>query len=267
MENPQILDLTPENFLDYGVCGYKNAKKHKELQDKADWFKRYYVKGLRIKIALPEEGRYQGMLEYIPGRYAHRPVEADGYMFIHCIWVGFKKEYKHRGYGQALIASCIEEAQRQKMKGVAVVTRKGSFMAGDGIFLKMGFQVVDEAAEDFHLLALKFDPEAQDPKFRSPSPEILEKYAKGLVILRSPQCPYTGKNVDAIILAAKEIGGLDVQAYILDEAEKAQDSPCPFGTFCLLYEGKILSYHPISRTRFLTLMQEHITKEKVSEKL
>jgi len=27
------------------------------------------------------------MIEYIPGKYAHRPVDAEGYMFIHCIFV------------------------------------------------------------------------------------------------------------------------------------------------------------------------------------
>jgi len=28
MSDIQILDLTPENIADYGVCGYKDAKKH-----------------------------------------------------------------------------------------------------------------------------------------------------------------------------------------------------------------------------------------------
>jgi N-acetylglutamate synthase-like GNAT family acetyltransferase len=76
------------------------------------------------------------MLEYLPGEFAHRPVNADGYMFIHCIFVGFKNEFKGKGYASALIEECINDAQRQKMSGVAVVTRKGSFMANDQIFLK-----------------------------------------------------------------------------------------------------------------------------------
>ncbi len=39
----------------------------------------------------------------------------------------------------------------QGMKGVAVVTRKGSFMAKKDIFLKKGFHVVDLAKPDFEL--------------------------------------------------------------------------------------------------------------------
>jgi len=134
MDAMKIIDLTPENIADYGVCGYKDVNKHVELQKKIDWFNTYYKKGLRIKIAISENGSYQGMLEYIPGKYAHRPVEADGYLFIHCIWVGFKKEFKGKGYATALVRACIDEARNETMKGVAVVTRKGSFMAKDDLF-------------------------------------------------------------------------------------------------------------------------------------
>ncbi len=38
---------------------------------------------------------------------------------------------------------CIDEAKAVDMLGVAVVTRKGPFMAKKDIFLKKGFQVVD----------------------------------------------------------------------------------------------------------------------------
>ena len=34
----QIIDLTLENIADYGVCGYKDAGKHKELRNKIEWF-------------------------------------------------------------------------------------------------------------------------------------------------------------------------------------------------------------------------------------
>ncbi len=109
------------------------------------------------------------MLEYIPGKYAHRPVAADGYMFIHCIFVGFKAEFKGKGYASAMLDVCINEAKEQGMKGVAVVTRKGSFMAKKDIFVKKGFHVVDLAKPDFELLALKFKPDTADPKFAIPS--------------------------------------------------------------------------------------------------
>ncbi|XHH07754.1 MAG: YoaP domain-containing protein [Candidatus Bathyarchaeia archaeon] len=247
----KIINLTPDNIADYGVCGYKDVKKQLELRRKIDWFKTYYPKGLRIKAVLADKGGYQGMLEYIPGKYAHRPVDADGYMFIHCIFAGFKNEYKHRGYASALIEECINEAKTAGMKGVAVVTRKGPFMAKKDIFIKKGFHVVDVAQPDFELLALKFDTQAESPHFKKLD---TAPYAEGLTIIRSPQCPYSVKNVEAIMKTAEKLG-LKPQLIDLTDAESAQKSPCAFGTFCIIYNGKILSHHPISNTRFENIMK------------
>lgn len=254
----KIIDLTPDNIADYGVCGYKDIKKHVELQKKILWFNNYYLKGLRIKAVLCAEGGYQGMIEYIPGAYAHRPVEAEGYLFIHCLYVGLKKEYKGKGLGKALIEACIDAAKNSGMKGVAVVTRKGSFMASDSIFKKMGFEVVDEVKPDFHLMVKKFDAETENPKFKEDMPLKLKNYGAGLTILRSPQCPYTEKNVKAMIATAQNQFHLDVQLIDLTDEKTAQNSPCPFGTFGIIYDGKIISYHPISNTRFVNILEKLI---------
>ena len=56
MADIQILNLTPDNIADYGVCGYKDVKKHLELRRKIDWFKEYYPKGLRIKALFSKKG-------------------------------------------------------------------------------------------------------------------------------------------------------------------------------------------------------------------
>lgn len=250
MKNIEIIDLTPENIEDYGVCGYKNVEKHSELRRKIDWFKEYYPKGLRIKAILSKSGGYQGTLEYIPGKYAHRPVDAEGYMFIHCIFVGFKTEFKGKGYASSLIDVCIEEAKNLNMNGVAVVTRKGSFMANKDIFLKKGFISVDSAKPDFELLVLKFNNGAKDPKFKTFS---LDKYDNGLTIMRSAQCPYSVKNVEAILKTAKK---LKITASLIEikDSESAQQTPCAFGTFCIIYNNEVISHHPISNTRFENIM-------------
>jgi hypothetical protein len=256
MNDIQILDLTPENIADYGVCGYKDVEKHVELRKKIEWFKEYYPKGLRIKVIFSQKGGYQGMLEYIPGKYAHRPVEADGYMFIHCIFVGFKSDFKGKGHASSLIDECIKEARDKKMLGVAVVTRKGPFMAHNDIFLKKGFQVVDNAKPDFDLLAIKFEKKSKDPKFKPNMEENLKKYGKGLTVLRSAQCPYTEKNVNAIVESAKKLK-LKINLIDLKDVGAAQNNPCAFGSFCLIYDGEILSYHPISNTRFENIMKKY----------
>jgi hypothetical protein len=246
-----IIDLTPENIADYGVCGYSNVAKHVELQRKIVWFKEYYPKGLRIKALISKKGGYQGMLEYIPGKYAHRPVAAEGYMFIHCIFVGFKGAFKGKGYASAMLELCIDEAKAQGMKGVAVVTRKGPFMAKKDIFEKKGFTAVDSAKPDFELLTLKFDSTAENPRFTVG----LVADSEGLTVIRSPQCPYSEKNVNEIMATAKQMG-LTAKLIDLKDSAAAQHSPCAFGAFCIINDGKIISYHPISNTRFQNIMEK-----------
>ena len=250
----EIIDLIPENIADYGVCGYKDVAKHAELRNKIDWFKRYYPKGLRIKALITQTGGYQGMLEYIPGEFAHRPVDAVGYLFIHCVFVGFRKEFKGKGYASAMIQTCVDEARETGWQGVAVVTRKGAFMAKNDIFTRMGFKVVDSAKPDFDLLAYKFDPKADTPKFKMAVLEDTDKYQEGLFVMRSPQCPYTEKNVKAILKTAEEKFNLKPVLVDMNDAETAQNCPCPFGAFCIIYNGKIISHHPISNKRFENIM-------------
>lgn len=246
----QIINLTPENIADYGVCGYKDIKKHLELRRKVDWYKEYYPKGLRIKALISGTGGYQGMIEYVPGEFAHRPVDAVGYMFIHCLFVGFKNEFKGKGFASVMIDEIIAEARQQRMAGVAVVTRNGSFMAKKDIFLKKGFEVVDLAKPDFELLVLKFREDASNPKFTIGT---TTGYPSGLTVLRSAQCPYSVKNVDAILETARKMK-LDVNLVELD-AKGAQQAPNPFGTFGILLDGKVISHHPISNTRFENIMK------------
>lgn len=257
MNDVKIIDLTPDNIAQYGVCGYKDVKKQVELRRKIDWFKEYYPKGLRIKAVVSGKGGYQGMLEYIPGKYAHRPVDAEGYMFIHCIFVGFKNEFKGKGYASSLIDECIREAKNGNMHGLAVVTRKGAFMAKKDIFVKKGFVQVDRAKPDFELMVLKFDPKSPDPKFKDME-QHLKDYRDGLFIMRSVQCPYTEKNVKAIMESAKEEFGLDAKFIDLKDSDAVQSSPCAFGTFCIIYNGEIISHHPISNTRFQNIMGKKV---------
>ena len=254
----QIVNLTPENIAEYGVCGYKDVKKHKELRNKIEWFKEYYPKGLRIKALTMADGSYQGMLEYLPGEFAHRPVNAEGYQFIHCIFVGFKKQYKQRGFASALLEECIEEAKENNMKGVAVVTRKGSFMCDNKIFLKHGFEVVDKTSPDFQLLALRFNEDTAVPSFKDHIADNESIKKEGLVIMRSVQCPYTEKNVNAIIETAEKKYNLSAQLVDLKDSLSVQQSPCAFGSFCILYNGEVITHHPISNKRFENIMNKII---------
>lgn len=84
-----------------------------------------------------------------------------------------------------------------------------------------------------------------------------------MFVLRSFQCPYTEKNVNAIIESAKNKYGIEASLVEIDDHNSVQNSPCPFGTFCIIYNGEIISHHPISNTRFENIMNK---KTKLGEK-
>jgi hypothetical protein len=108
------------------------------------------------------------------------------------------------------------------------------------------------------LLATKFDTKSTPPTFKSDTLDNLGEYEKGLTIIRSPQCPYTEKNVNAIIESAEKKFNLKTRLIDLKDSEAAQNTPCAFGTFCIIYNGKIISYHPISNTRFENIMTKKL---------
>jgi len=131
-------------------------------------------------------------------------------------------------------------------------------LVGNDIFLNNGFQIVDSVKPDFDLLVKKFDEKSPDPQFREDMGESLKEYSEGLTILRSVQCPYTEKNVNAILESAQDKFKLKTHLVDLKDASDVQNSPCAFGSFCLIYEGEILSYHPISKTRFENIMKKKL---------
>lgn len=253
MKEISIIDTTIENITTFGVCGYKNIKKP-GFPEKIEWLKKRFSEGLKIKTLYSEKDGTQGMIEYITGEYCWRPVDAKDYMFIHCIFVGFKSTYKNKGYASQLITECEKDAKKQKLKAVAVVTREGSFMAGKDLFIKNGYIVVDSAKPDFELLVKKFIPATPNPKFKIKP----NQYAKGLTIIRADQCPYTVKNVKEICETAEKDYGIKINVINLNNYKEAQSSPCPFGTFCMIYNGNIIADNPISKGRFVNIMKKLI---------
>jgi GNAT superfamily N-acetyltransferase len=253
----EIVDTNLDNILEYGVCGYKHIK-HEGLRRKIEWLKGRFAEGMKVKTLYSDEDGTQGMIEYLPGEYCWRPVSASGYMFIHCIFVGFKREYKGRGYGSLLVDECRADAGRRNMRGVAVVTREGPFMAGRELFLKKGFEVVAEAPPDFGLLVKRFQENTPTPSFTGVWEKKLGQYGDGLTIFRSDQCPYLAKCVPEITETAEKVYGIKPRVIELGSYRDAQESPVAFGVFGIIYNGRLVAGHPISSKRFGNIMSKEL---------
>ena len=146
----KIIDVNASNVDETGFFCCMSKRKSVGYQNKLSWLKDRFAEGLKIKML---GGGLRGFIEYIPGQYAWRAVDADGYMFIHCIWV--VGQSKHKGYSALLLSSCLKDAEASGMNGVAVVTSEGNYLVGKKLLLKHGFEVVDEAPPTFSLLVKK----------------------------------------------------------------------------------------------------------------
>lgn len=254
MADVKIIDTTSENISQFGMCGYKNLKNVGYLK-KLDWTKERFNEGMKYKILFSEKDGAVGGIEYIPSEYAWRPVIADNYMFIHCIYI-MKKEYKSVGYGQLLLDECISDAKKKKMNGVITITRKGTWMPSNDLFNKNGFEIVEKSEDGFELNVLTFKKTKSAPYFVKDKKSQLAKYKSGLYILTSQQCPYVDKAVTEITDVAKESYNLAPNIVDLKTSSEAKLNPSTFGVFSIVYNGEVVADHPISKRRFMNIMDK-----------
>jgi ribosomal protein S18 acetylase RimI-like enzyme len=248
-----IISSNSENVSEYEPVCFLNPK-NEGYQKKLGWLKKRFSEGLQIKQLYSEEERKCiGFIEYTPGEYAWRAVDAKGYMFIHCIWISPNK-FKGKGYGSLLVEECIKDAKNEGKYGVAVVTSEGPFMAGKALFLKNGFEPVAKAKPSFELMVTTLE-RGPLPKFTDWEKQ-LSKY-EGLNIIYANQCPWVARSIEDLGEIANK-KGLEVKITELKSAEETQNAPSAYGIFNLVYNGKLLADHYISNTRFLNILKKEL---------
>jgi hypothetical protein len=169
------------------------------------------------------------------------------------MWV-YPNKHKNKGYASLLVEECIEDAKAQGKIGVAVITSEGPFMAGKAVFSKNGFKSVASARPSFELMVktLKTGPL---PKFMDWEKQ-LSKY-QGLNIVYANQCPWVARSIEGLVETAKG-KGLELEVTELTTASQAQNAPSVYAVFNLVYNGKLLTDHYISNTRFLNILNKEM---------
>jgi L-amino acid N-acyltransferase YncA len=252
MKEYEIIDTNADNIDGCSLCGNKNAN-NLGFRRKTNWLKERYAEGLRYKVLRSKKFGDIGMIEYAPASHAWRPVEAAGYLVIHCLWV--KGKHKGKGLGSLLLDSCLTDAKKSKCRGVAVVTSSDSFMAESDLFIKAGF-VSTESIPPYELLVKKLKRGAPDPRFIVDRERVLKRHPKGLTILAADQCTYVSKSVERIAEASRTLG-LEPRVVRVVSAKASRELPTPYGVFSILYDGKLIAERPISATRFMSIMRRN----------
>ncbi|HEX2983585.1 MAG TPA: GNAT family N-acetyltransferase [Ignavibacteriales bacterium] len=245
---PSIISLTEENLLKEDICCAKSstAKNMPGVTAKKNWMFARFKEGLKFKKISSSAKIF---IEYIPAEYAWRPVEAPGYMFIHCLWVSGSAQGK--GYAEALLNEC--EKDSKNMNGIAVITSKRPFLTDKAFFLKYGFEVCDTADPYFEMLVKKYKKSAPDPKFKDTAKKGEIKNKAGIVIYYTDQCPFTAFYIDEMKSSAEK-QKVKFKAIKLKTTKEAQSSPSPHGTFGIFYNGKFLNHEIMSADKFAKVL-------------
>jgi L-amino acid N-acyltransferase YncA len=255
MSEYEIIDTNAENIDGCGFCGYKPGRTLGHHR-KSEWLKERYAEGLRFKVLRSRASGDVGMIEYALGNHTWRPVEAAGYLVIHCLMVN--GGHKGKGLGSLLLDSCLTDAKRNNCRGVAVVTSSDSFMAGSEFFIKAGFVSVD-SCPPYELLVKRLKKAAPDPRFIVQRDRLLRRYRKGLTILAADQCPLAPKCVEDIAEAARALG-LEPEVVRLRSAEASRELPTPYGMFSIILDGKLIADRLVSGRRFMNIMRRDAGK-------
>jgi hypothetical protein len=232
----KIINVNAHNVNQTGFFCYMSKPKSEGYVKKLNWLKDRFAEGMRIKmLELPE----RGFIEYIPGEYAWRAVNATGYMFIHCLWIVGKS--KKKGLAGVLLDECIRDAKEAGMNGVAMVTSERVWLMSKKLLLKHGFESVEEQ-KPFNLMVKKFN-NSPAPFFCKNWEQKANQFGEGFTVIYSDQCPYIPDSISVIQEFAAE-RGMKSKVVKLESSEDVREiTPSPYGLFSVVYNGKLLAYH------------------------
>ena len=175
----KVVDLINEYEKLYFVCLEDWSEEMKEAGDhKQVWYNKMKDKGLRVKLALDDNGEVGGMIQYTP--VEHSFVEGKDLYFVNCIWVhGYKEgrgNFQKRGMGKALHSAAEDDARALGAKGIAAWGIPLPFWMKASWFRKQGYTKVDKQGFLGNVLLWKpFTNDATPPKWirQKKKPELI----------------------------------------------------------------------------------------------
>ena len=245
----EYIRVTKDNLEEEHICCAISNNKDVQVSSKKAWLADRFDEGL---VFLKSAERGKCFIEYIPAESAWVPIEADGYMYIDCLWVS--GSFKGHGYSTELLDACIADSKEKGRKGLCILSsaKKKPFLA-DPKFLKYkGFEVCDEADNGIQLWYLPFDKKADKPDFKecAKHPRIDER---GYVLYYTNQCPFNAKYVPVLEETAKK-NNIPFKAIKIQSRDEAQNAPTPITNYALFHDGEYITNEQMNDKKFLKLV-------------
>lgn len=206
----KIVDLAPEHEEIYCQCLEEWSEEIKEAGGhKREWYAKAKNEGLRVKLALDENGAVGGMIQYLP--IEQSPAMGVGLYFILCVWVhGHKQgrgDFQKKGMGAALLAAAEADARERGATGMAAWGVVLPFWMRASWFRKHGYKKADKHG----MMALMWKPfhsDAQAPAWIKPRKKPQAEAGKVVVTgLLNGWCPAMSMVHERARRAAAELGG------------------------------------------------------------
>lgn len=243
------IQVTKDNIEKEHICCAISNNKDVQVSSKKAWLADRFDEGL---VFLKSVERGKCFIEYIPAENAWVPVEAEGYMYIDCLWVS--GSFKGHGYSSDLLNECIKDSKDKGKKGLCILSaaKKKPFLSDPKFLTYKGFEVADEADNGIQLWYLPFDKKAKKPSFKecAKHPRVDEK---GYVLYYTNQCPFNVKYVPILEETAKK-AGVPFKAVKLSSREEAQNAPTPVTNYALFNDGEYITNEQMNDTKFLKLI-------------
>ena len=166
-DSVQITDMNAKDEGLYFVCLEDWSDEMKEAGDhKERWYRRMKEKGLRVKLAVDDNGVVGGMIQYIPIELSQ--AHGEGLYFINCVWVhGYKEgrgDFRKKGMGKALLKAAEEDTRSLGAKGIAAWGVSLPVWMRASWFKKHGYQRADKDSVAV-LLWKPFTADAKPPRW------------------------------------------------------------------------------------------------------
>ena len=163
----KVIDLPAEQQTAYFQCLEEWSPDIREAGDcKEKWFHRMHGRGLRVKVAVDDQGTLGGLIQYLP--IENVAVEGQGLYYLLCIWVHGHAQgrgnFQKRGMGKALLRAAEEDIRQLGGKGFAVWGLSLPFFMRASWFRKQGYRRVDRDGMQ-ELLWKPFSPDAAPPRW------------------------------------------------------------------------------------------------------
>ena len=223
----EFLRVTGENLdREHICCALTGA----DAAGKKAWLADRFADGL---VFCKGDARGKCFVEYLPGEKAWAPVEAEGLLWINCLWVS--GQLAGQGNAGQLLERCEQDALDQGRGGLAILSadKKRPYLADPRFLTHMGFTEADRAGY-FRLYWRPLDGAARPPRFRDCA-RAQRTDCEGLILYYTCQCPFAAKYAPlAERLAAAR--GVPLRALRLETMEQAQAAPSPFTAYAPLAE-------------------------------